>query len=234
MASVFEQREAETFRILNIIKEITRHSILIGGCALNAYSAFPRFSLDCDLVVIADDYGKIRDFLINDGFKEIEVKSDFARFEKKVRAMKTGVDLMIDKIVDRQSGITFDFADITSGSKLVELKAKSNPSLKTEFRIASPEILFLMKLASFQRQDIRDAFMLSSYTLDKERIQALIQKYLSSDLLKKRIKSLKKTIESREFRDSLQGVYGKLPEKFFKESKDRILANFPPITPTMP
>jgi len=234
MASVFEQREAEAFRILKQINKIVSQAILVGGYALNAYSAFPRFSLDCDLTVVADDFRKLRDFLTKENFKEVESRVDFARFEKKTGIMKIGIDLFIDKIIDRQSGITFNFSDIVNESKVVELKAKSNPSLKTEFRTASPEILFVMKLASFRKQDIRDAFMLSSYALNKKGIQALFKKYFTSNLLEKRAKALKKMIESTEFRDSLQGVYGRLPDKFLQENRSRLLACLPPITSTKP
>ena len=234
MASVFEQREAEAFRILKQINTIASQTILVGGYALNAYSAFPRFSLGCDLTAVADDSRKIGDFLTKENFKEVESGADFARFEKKTGTMKIGIDLFIDKIIDRQSGITFDFSDIAEGTKVVELTAKSNPSLKTEFRTASPEILFVMKLASFRKQDIRDAFMLSSYALNKERIQALFKKYFTSNLLEKRAKAIKKAVESTEFRDSLQGVYGRLPDKFLQENRSRLLAYLPPITSTRP
>jgi len=220
MAEQFELREREIFNILEKIKKFPK-VILIGGYALNSYVEFPRFSIDCDLVVL--DGNIILKVLKKEKFKIIEEEKNFIRLEKKIDNIRIGIDLLIGKVKDRLSGITFEFLDIFQDSIIKELVAKSNPRIKINFRIASPEVLFIIKFASLRKQDLRDIFMLSSCRLNKNKIKKLIKKYFSSDLFNIRKEELKKLIISQDFMYSLQGVYGKLPEEFIEKNKRRVI-----------
>jgi len=220
MAEQFELREREIFNILEKIKKFPK-VILIGGYALNSYVEFPRFSIDCDLVVL--DGNIILKVLKKEKFKIIEEEENFIRLEKKIDNIRIGIDLLIGKVKDRLSGITFEFLDIFQDSIIKELVAKSNPRIKINFRIASPEVLFIIKFASLRKQDLRDIFMLSSCRLNKNKIKKLIKKYFSSDLFNIRKEELKKLIISQDFMYSLQGVYGKLPEEFIEKNKRRVI-----------
>ena len=220
MAEQFEQREIEIFRILGKLGGIKK-IILIGGYALNSYVEFPRFSIDCDLMVY--DERRAVKILKAEGYKLIERGEDFIRLERETGGVKTGIDLLIKKIIDRQSGLTFEFDDIFKGSAERELPAKSVPKFKTKFRIASPEVIFVIKFASMRKQDVRDIFILSACSLNKNKIRELIKKYFSDELLKERIEKLKESIESENFLNSLEGVYGKLPEEFISKTKKRML-----------
>jgi len=115
-------------------------------------------------------------------------------------------------------------SDISKDSSVRELPSKSGVKLKIKFRIASPEILFVLKFASLRDQDIRDIFILSTYDLNRNKIKELFKKYFSHELLESRIKKLKESIDSKNFIDSLQGVYGKLPEEFIARNKKRLLS----------
>jgi len=220
MAEQFELREREIFNILEKIKKFPK-VILIGGYALNSYVEFPRFSIDCDLVVL--DGNIILKVLKKEKFKIIEEEENFIRLEKKIDNIRIGIDLLIGKVKDRLSGITFEFLDIFQDSIIKELVAKSNPRIKINFRIASPEVLFIIKFASLRKQDLRDIFMLSFCRLNKNKIKKLIKKYFSSDLFNIRKEELKKLIISQDFMYSLQGVYGKLPEEFIEKNKRRVI-----------
>jgi len=217
----FELREKEVFRILEKLKHIDK-VVLIGGYALNSYVEFPRFSIDCDLIVY--DEKEIMEILKKEGYKLVEHRNDFARFERKVDVVKVGIDILIKKVIDRQSGIAFDLADILKDSAIRELPSKSDARLKIRFRIAGPEMLFILKFASLRDQDIRDIFILSTHDLNRGKIKELVKKYFSDELLENRIKKLKESIESKNFIDSLQGVYGKLPEEFIVRNKKRLLS----------
>ena len=217
----FELREKEIFRILEKLKHAEK-VVLIGGYALNSYVEFPRFSIDCDLIVYNEK--EIIEILKKEGYKTIEHRNDFTRFEKKVDAVKVGIDILIKKLIDRQSGITFDLSGISKDSTIRELPSRSDAKLKIKFRIADPEMLFVLKFASMRDQDIRDIFILSTYDLKRDKIKELVKKYFSDELLGSRIKKLKESIESKNFIDSLQGVYGKLPEEFIARNKKRLLS----------
>lgn len=220
MVEQFELREKEIFKILEKIKKFPR-VVLIGGYALNAYIEFPRFSVDCDLIVL--DCKDILKILKEEKFKIIEKQESFVRCEKKVDNIIIGIDFLIGKIIDRLSGITFEFSDIFQDSKIKEFLAKSDPKLKINFRTASPEVLFVIKFASLRKQDVRDIFMLSSYKLDRNKIKKLVKKYFPNDLFETRKEELKKMIMSQEFINSIQGVYGKLPEDFLEKNKTHII-----------
>jgi len=221
MIEQFKQRETEIFRILGKLKNIEK-IVLIGGYALNSYVEFPRFSVDCDLILY--DGKKATEILKNEGYKPIERGEGFIRLEREVDGIKVGMDLLIKKLIDRQSGLVFEFSDIFKDSAMRELPAKSYPTLKIKFRIASPEVLFVVKFASMRKQDIRDIFILSTYSLNKNKIKKLIKKYFSDELLGHRIKILKESIESENFINSLEGVYGKLPMEFISRIKKRLLS----------
>ena len=221
MEELFKQREIEIFEVLKKLRDVEK-LVLIGGYALNSYIEFPRFSIDCDLIVY--DEKKVVKILRSERYKLIEKKEDFIRFEKKVDNVKIGIDLLIKKLIDRQSELIFEFSDIFKDSTIRELPAKSDPKLKIKFRIVSPEVLFVLKFASIRKQDIRDIFMLSTYNLNKKKIKVFIKKYFQEKLLETRIKKLKESIESKNFIDSLQGVYGKIPEKFISKNKKRLLS----------
>jgi hypothetical protein len=217
----FELREKEVFRILNKLRDF-KDIVLIGGYALNSYVEFPRFSVDCDLIVY--DEKEIIEILKKEGCKSIEQRKDFVRFERKVDDVKIGIDLLIKKLIDRQSGITFDLLDILKDSAIRELPSRSDAKLKIKFRIAGPEMLFVLKFASLRDQDIRDIFILSTYDLNRDKIKEFVKKYFSNELQEDRIKKLKESIESKNFIDSLQGVHGKLPEEFIARNKKRLLS----------
>ncbi len=217
----FELREKEVFRVLNKLRDF-KDIVLIGGYALNSYVEFPRFSVDCDLMIY--DEKEVIEILKKEDYKTIEQRKDFARFEKKVDDVKIGIDLLIKKLIDRQSGITFDLSDILKDSAIRELPSRSDAKLKIKFRIACPEMLFVLKFASMRDQDIRDIFILSTYDLNRDKIKGLVKKYFSNELLENRIKKLKESIESKNFIDSLQGVHGKLPEEFIARNKKRLLS----------
>ena len=219
MESKLEEREREVFKILEKLAKIKK-VILIGGYAMNAYSDFPRFSLDCDLVV--DNPQSCRQILIKSGFKRKEKTEDFERYEKPINGTRVGADILIGKIIDRQSGTVFDINDLDP--KFAEIFGKSDSKLSVKFYVISPEMLFITKFAVLRRQDLRDIFMLTSYKLEKKKIQAFLRKYFTQDLKKEKITRVKIFLGSRQFLHSLQGVYGKLPEKFIERNKRMLLS----------
>src|SRR3989344_9561997 len=106
-------REKEIFETLKKLKEI--HFVVIGGYAVNNY-ALPRFSVDCDIFIKnKEEQENVQKILFEAGYEktktaeDVPYKSNFARYEKNLQNnFKVSVDVLIEKIIDRQSGDSFD------------------------------------------------------------------------------------------------------------------------------
>ena len=209
--------------ILETLKKIPKKDVvLIGGYAVNAYVP-PRFSIDCDLVVL-DNLKKIKNILIKNGFEET-IASDapykkFYRFERK--DIKSAFDLLIDFVTDRSTGIRIPAKMIKKYSKTRTTVGRANP-IRIRLRLANPEMLFIMKFLSCRKQDIRDIFMLSNLKLDVDFITKNLTRMTPEKIIKTRIQKVEDMITKKTFRDSLQGPYGYLPDKIFDNCKDSLL-----------
>jgi len=208
---VLESREA---LILQVLRALPGDFILIGGYAVNAYVP-PRFSIDCDLVVFKGVAGMKR-ILVKNGFEETE-KGDvpygeYIRFMHK--GEKVSFDLLVNSVLDRDSGVVFEGSLFEKYSRERVTVGRANP-IRISIRIADPELLFAMKFVSARRQDIRDIFMLSGTELNWNLIKEIIKKKCCEELIKERIRLIKTKVISKNYRDSLQGAFGKIPDKTF-------------------
>ena len=80
-------------------------------------------------------------------------------------------------------------------------------------------MLFIMKSICGRSSDIRDVFMLSSIKLDRKKLAEISGKFpLQYECTKK----ILETAGSKSFRDSLHGVYGKLPEPQFEATLKKL------------
>ncbi len=208
---MLESREAVIFEAL---REMTGGVVLIGGYAVNAYVP-PRFSIDCDLVVL-DQLDRIKGVLIEKGFDEIErgevPKGEYVRFLR--RREKVTFDLLINSVFDRETGIAFEGALFSKYSKERVTVGRVSP-VGISMRIADPELLFAMKFVSARRQDVRDVFMLSGIELDWGLIREIIKTKCGRELIERRIGIIRSIVMSMSYRNSLQGSYGKIPDKTF-------------------
>ena len=208
---MLESREAV---ILEALREMTGGVVLIGGYAVNAYVP-PRFSIDCDLVVL-DELDRIKGLLIEKGFDEIErgevPKGEYFRFHRSRE--KVTFDLLVNSVFDRETGVAFEGALFGKYSKERITVGRLHP-VAISMRIADPELLFAMKFVSARRQDIRDVFMLSGIELDWSLIKEMIKAKCGRELMEGRIGLIRSTVMSMSYRDSLQGSYGKIPDKTF-------------------
>jgi len=208
---VLESREA---LILQVLRKLSGDFILIGGYAVNAYVP-PRFSIDCDLVVFEGVEG-MKEILGKNGFEETE-KGDvpygeYIRFMHKKE--KVSFDLLVNSVLDRDSGVVFEGSLFKKYSRERVTVGRANP-IRIKMRIADPELLFVMKFVSARRQDIRDIFMLSGTELNWNLIKEIIKKKCNEELMKERVRLIKAKVTSKDYRDSLHGAFGKIPDKTF-------------------
>ena len=221
---IFEEREKFIFSLLEKLKEKAEF-VVIGGYAINAYT-LPRFSVDCDLVV-KDKKATVavKKVLESKGFKEKAkgalpgYKGEFLCLATK-KPVITTFDILAGNVEDRITGTMFPAELIFKYSAKRTIFGKSSPA-RIETRVADPEMLFVMKAVSCRKPDMRDVFMLASTKLDKKKILQITKEI---PILKESIEKIVSKINSKGFKDSLQGVFGMLPEKQFETSKKKLLS----------
>lgn len=222
---MLQLREKEIFDTLKKIKG--RKFVVIGGYAVNAYT-FPRFSVDCDIVVKDEpELSKIEKKLIFLGYEkkpldnlDMPYHGKFERYEKEVTdGLKVSMDILVKEILDRQTKVRFSAAWIFQNSEIRILKGKTIQE-ELKLRIINADALLVMKMISCRPADIRDCFMLATTIKNKEWIrQEVSERYDFND----RFSKLKNKIFSKQFRDGLQGIFGFIDTKIFDKHKMLIL-----------
>lgn len=208
--------------VLETLESIPKQNVvLIGGYAVNAYVP-PRFSIDCDLVVL-NGIKKIEAVLSRNGFVKTEAGDvpygNYVSYFRKKE--KVSFDLLVNSVLDRDTGIVFDGAMFKKYSKKRVTVGRANP-IRIEMKIADPEMLFAMKFVSGRRQDIRDIFMLSGEDLSWELVADIISEKCGYELIRQRILMIRRSVQSRSYRDSLHGPYGKIPDERFNRCRNRL------------
>jgi len=222
---MLQLREKEIFETLKRMNKF--NFVIIGGYAVNAY-ALPRFSVDCDIVV--KDEGELKEIekaLVNFGYIKEESNKDktpyygnFLRFEKDMGDnIRVSIDILIREILDRQTNASFSADWAFSNSKIMELKGKTITE-KLKLRIINLDALFVLKFVSCRLTDIRDIFMLAPNIKNRRWAKEEISKKYDFNKL---FLKIREKITSRQFRDSLQGVYGIVDDRVFEKHKKAVL-----------
>jgi len=222
---MLQLREKEIFETLKNLNKFK--FVIIGGYAVNAYT-LPRFSVDCDIVIKnKEELKEIEKTLVNlDYVKEENNKDktsyygDFLRLEKDLGDnIKVSIDILIKEVLDRQTNTTFSADWVFDNSEIRKLRGKTIIE-ELKLRIINLDALFVLKFVSCRLTDIRDIFMLAPNIKNKEWIKEEISKKYDFDKL---FFKVEEKITSKQFKDSLQGVYGIVDDKVFKKHKKAIL-----------
>lgn len=221
---IFEEREKFIFSVLAELREKVDF-VVIGGYAINAYT-LPRFSVDCDLVV-KDRKAMLaaEKFLESKGFSKKatgvvpDYKGGFLCLATK-KPVVTTFDVLAGTIEDRITGTLFPAQLIFRHSSKRTIFGKGSPA-RIEVRVADAEMLFVMKAVSCRKPDIRDVFMLASTKLDKGEVMQIVKEI---PIPKESVEKIASKVDSKRFKDALQGVFGMLPEKQFETSKKKLVS----------
>ncbi|MBS1267228.1 MAG: hypothetical protein MAG795_01200 [Candidatus Woesearchaeota archaeon] len=218
-------REKEIFES---IKKLGKNKfVIIGGYAVSAYT-FPRFSVDCDIVVKEESEAKsIEELLVDMQYKKVSdnfsvpYKGYFHRFEKKIeQGFIVSMDVLIREVLDRQTNSVFSAAWIFDNSRIKTLRGKTITK-KIKSRIIDIDALFVMKMISCRSTDIRDLFMLAPDLDNLEWVKQEVSKRY--ELTSRHIK-IKEKVESKQFRDGLQGVFGRIDDELFEKHMQALLS----------
>ncbi len=222
---MLQLREKEIFETLKRIKKFK--FVILGGYAVNAYT-LPRFSIDCDIVVKdKEELKEIEKTLVNFGYiKEENNKNktsyygDFLRLEKDLGDnIKVSIDVLIKEVLDRQTNATFSADWVFDNSEMRTLRGKTITE-ELKLKIIDLDALFVLKFVSCRLTDIRDIFMLAPNIKNKKWVKEEISKKYDFNKL---FLKVEEKIISKQFKDSLQGVYGIVDDKVFEKHKKAIL-----------
>lgn len=221
---LLQLREKEVFETLKKLNEFK--FVIIGGYAVNAYT-LPRFSVDCDIVVVYEsEVRKIQKALIELGYEKkehvkISAFSNFERYEKTLDDnFKVSFDVFIKEVFDRQTKVSISAEWILENSGIRSLKGKTIFE-ELKLRIIDLDALFIMKMISCRSTDIRDIFMLAQNINNKNFIKHEVSSRYNFN---NRLEKIKEKIISKGFRDGLQGIYGIIDNQIFEKSINAILS----------
>lgn len=222
---ILQLREKEIFDTLKSIKGM--EFVIIGGYAVNAY-ALPRFSVDCDIVVMdKTELKKIGQKLagrgyIKEGLSKLDTPyhGEFERYEKEIKEdFRVSMDILVKDVLDRQTNAAFSAKWIFQNSEIIPLRGKTIQE-KLRLKIINIDALFAMKMLSCRSTDIRDLFMLVANVKDADWVRLEVSKRHDFN---DRFSKIKDKITSKQFKDGLQGVFGVVDDKAFNRHKELIL-----------
>lgn len=218
-------REKEIFETLKKLRNIK--FVIIGGYAVNPYT-IPRFSVDCDLVLKDEkELKKLSKKLEENNYKKVPTPKvdlpyhgDFIRYEKNIaKNIDSSFDILFKEVFGRDNKVSFHAEWIFKNSSSILLKGKTITE-KVKLNVVNVNALIVMKFISCRETDIRDVFVLITKAGDLKWIKnEIIKRYDFND----RFKRIKDKITSENFRNNLQGVYGKVDDKTFERYKKVLL-----------
>jgi hypothetical protein len=219
---VSESRERIALETLSRLPK--SDAVLVGGYAMNAYAP-PRFSLDCDLVILGNPV-PIESELKNQGFEKSSTGDvpygSYIRYE--LKSDKVSFDLLVNSLVDNRTMIAFEgklFDKYSADRRTVGRLATTMVTM----RIVDPELLLATKFVPARRQDARDIFMLSGTDIKWDLVEKLIRTKCPDAVIKSSKKMIQEIVGSVQYRDSLQSAYGRIPDVIFSRSR-RNLGSF--------
>lgn len=220
---LLQRREKEIFETIKKIKGYD--FVVIGGYAVNAYT-LPRFSVDCDIVILKNSLKVIEKELLTFGYKQrdeivdLPYHGSFVRYEKLLEnKFKVSMDILIEVVIDRKTNANFSAGWIFENAEKQTLKGKTITESIT-LRVINIDALLVMKFISCRETDIRDIFMLIRNIKNKQWIKDEINKRYSFPVV---FEEVKKAVTSAKFKDNLQGVFGYIDKALFEKHVNALL-----------
>ncbi len=219
-----QHREKEIFETIKKIKSFD--FVVIGGYAVNAYT-LPRFSVDCDIVILKNSLKVIEKELLSYSYKQrdaivnLPYHGSFVRYEKMLEnKFKVSIDILIDVVIDRKTNASFSAEWVFENARKETLKGKTITEI-IAVNVINLDALLVMKFISCRETDIRDIFMLIRYMKNRQWVKDEINKRYSFSAV---FEEVKKTITSAKFKDNLQGVFGYIDNSLFEKHVKALLS----------
>ena len=202
-------RERICFDVLRSVEG--KEVVLIGGYAVSAYGP-PRFSVDLDLVLKRSALVTVRDELLSRGFRKDAEWRGGDVFEGRSERWILGsgqlpisADILIGGISDRVSGAAHSYESLRKRSSPRTLRGL-NPLSVARPLVPDREVLIALKLEVGRLIDLRDIAILAGERVDGGNVISFLSG-ASENLILEHARALLASIERKEFKDSLKGVY---------------------------
>lgn len=203
-------RERACFEFLGAIPRDKRY-VLIGSYAVSAFE-FPRLSVDLDIAIPQSELKSFEKLVKTQGFELSTEKSDidkiysgkFKKFVKKVE-LPVSVDLLINSVKSRQSGVSYPFDYLYENSEVKEVTGW-HPESRVGARVVDREMLIALKMNSMRLTDKRDIIVLCYVKPDAGKIAQHISR-CPTEIIKKHVDELASLIEDPKYTDSIRGVF---------------------------
>ena len=202
-------RERTCFEVLRSLAG--RTFVLVGGFAISAYG-FRRFSVDLDLVLPASEVDEVRTVLRPRGFVRDADRDGTGilrgRFERWIRrdgVLPVSVDMMVDGIADRVSGVVRSFQELRDRATIRRVAGIDSESW-ADAPVPDRETLLALKIQTGRPVDLRDVAVLAKGALDMEALWGLLSP-CPPELLRDHLTRLRAALGTREFQDSVKGVF---------------------------
>jgi len=205
----FIERENETLRIIEKLKNADLDFIVVGGHAVSGLARH-RFSVDLDLVIREDQLKEFKKILEKEGYvKKVEKRGIdelyggwFESYVKKINGLPVTVDLLVGSLVSRGTDASWSFNYLKENSTTANI---SGTELSVVGQVPERELLIAFKLHSMRRADIRDIIMLREGA-EWEKILEHVERG-NLKRLKDQISRAIAILEERTLVDSLKGVF---------------------------
>lgn len=205
----FIEREREILKTVRCMVEAGLDFVVVGGYAVSALARH-RFSVDCDMVVSKERLSEIEEVLKKVGYKhhvergglDEEYGGEFMSFRKEVAGFPVAVDLFVNSLVCRPTGVAWGFDYVKKYS--VDANVQGMDS-SVSCRVPEKELLVAFKIHSGRRADVRDIVMLAE-DLDLEKVLNHLRRG-SIKVLREQVIWIVSALADEDLVDSLKGVF---------------------------
>lgn len=208
--SGFTARETQLFDILDTFSEADLEFIVVGGYAVSAFRH--RFSVDVDLVILAEHLDRFAAHLRAEGYEKTAdrplERGRFVAYQKDDELPVT-VDLMVDAVQSRETDATWDYGELAERAEPREIEGSETA---VTVRVPEKELLVAMKLHSGRLTDAGDVIALAD-DVDFDRVAAALDRG-DRQQLRAVLERVRDVISQEDFANAFKGVFAaqELPE----------------------
>jgi len=210
MKEKIRARERACFEFLSAIPG-DRKYVLIGGYAVSAFE-FPRLSVDLDIAIPQTELGFFEKLIRENNFDLSKEKSDIdeiysGKFKKFVKraGLPVSVDLLINSVKSRQTGVSYPFDYLYQNSEIRDVTGW-HPDSRARVQVIDREMLIALKMNSMRLTDKRDIIVLCYVKPDVDRIAKHLLR-CPADIIKRHLEELLSLLEDPSQEDSIRGLF---------------------------
>lgn len=231
-AELMNLREAEIASIVRLLSDQpdgfeNPKMVLIGGYALRAFTAFSRYTRDCDFVLKKSEnwnMDRIRKMLLKVMSAETCEKRDTHGFMRCIRLLGSGAKISIDFMEGEVRGRTDEQVFSVTEDFLMKARRVKIVIAKENFEMYVPDYTdyLILKLMSARPSDIRDIATLVWKKGVPANLKEEAKKTMAHpEIVEKNLSLIISDISDKRFLDSWRGTF--VTTEFTEKTKEEVL-----------